>query len=345
MNENQQRRSMSLGSVWMSRRLFYVPCLASLLLFVASSGCGGKDQCEHGKARALNEACCVELGNDACDSGLFCAAFDGSDEPICHEEHSRLGLEECTSDRHCASRVCNHDEQRCQSSPETACEPEVGCSWAEGRHVCANETCVPSHGLEGDPCGVVDDCEDTLFCARSTCSNGEVGDPCGEASECVDDLYCCRHEDLCGGGSCSEGAAGDHCADASECQDGLFCGRGTCSEGLAGDRCDDPAECQEDLLCVNTRCAVAAVDPYDRCGPEIGYCVEGLCLSQGAVLVPFCSEMCSTADECPEAPDGYSATCFYMFCVIVCDANQECPDGMTCEEDLDYGYVCVWPED
>ena len=95
--------------------------------------------------QGLSQACCRKYGIDACGAGLFCAAFDGRKFDTCYPLASRLALEECTEDAHCATGICDATAQLCKSAYGDDCTVQVGCT--EG-NVCINacpgyQSCVP----------------------------------------------------------------------------------------------------------------------------------------------------------------------------------------------------------
>ena len=69
-----------------------------------------------GASRALGEPCCPDHGADACEAGLFCAAFDDQTIHACYEEHSRLDGESCDDDSHCASTFCDPETNLCATA-------------------------------------------------------------------------------------------------------------------------------------------------------------------------------------------------------------------------------------
>src|SRR5262245_49246842 len=77
--------------------------------------------------QALSEACCQKYGVDACGAGLFCAAFDGRKFDTCYPLRSRLALEECTDDSHCATGACEPTTKLCKGSYGDDCTTATGC--------------------------------------------------------------------------------------------------------------------------------------------------------------------------------------------------------------------------
>lgn len=124
-------------------------------------------------SRTMSEACCPELGIDACGAGLVCAALDGRTQPTCYSEYSRLDGSECSEDKLCFSRECS-DGGRCLGSPGALCEPELGCA--------------------KDPMGGVRECV-PAFAGSSLCLR--VDQPAG--SVCTFDAECLDYDCGCGG--------------------------------------------------------------------------------------------------------------------------------------------------
>jgi hypothetical protein len=109
-------------------------------------------------SRTMSEACCPELGIDACGAGLVCAALDGRTQPTCYAEFSRLDGSECSEDKLCASRECA-DSGRCKSSPGAPCVAELGCAednvGAQRQCVVAfpgSSLCLRVGQAPGEPC-------------------------------------------------------------------------------------------------------------------------------------------------------------------------------------------------
>ena len=94
--------------------------------------CDSVEACTVAPVQGLSQSCCEARGIDACGAGLFCAAFDGRTVPTCYANNSRLGLEECTADAHCASSQCNVTLSRCKSIGSETCRTDVGCAVPQG---------------------------------------------------------------------------------------------------------------------------------------------------------------------------------------------------------------------
>lgn len=134
-------------------------------------GCGSTstaDDCQ--TSRQAGQACCEDLGIDACDLGLFCAAFADA-QAKCYADGSRKDGNECQANNNCKSFSCDPVEQRCQAMPNSACELALGCSDAlDGRQACDPTTsrCVPTDGALGSPCERPEDCV-SQTCADNIC--------------------------------------------------------------------------------------------------------------------------------------------------------------------------------
>lgn len=95
----------------------------------ADASSDGVDGCmDLPPSQQASEPCCPDHGPDACGALLFCAAFDGRTQPTCYPERSRLDLDECGEDVHCASGLCNQEVLQCASLPGAVCDARVGCA-------------------------------------------------------------------------------------------------------------------------------------------------------------------------------------------------------------------------
>jgi hypothetical protein len=158
-------------------RLVVVVALASSLLACGGGSAGGP--CTLGSVREESQACCLDLGIDACGAGLVCAALDGREQATCYREYSRRDLSECSDDRLCASASCNADSGRCRSAYGQACQLDTGCA-PDPR----------GHGLS---------CREPiagrLMCLRT---DMQYEQPCTFDIECVsNDCACSRDERVC----------------------------------------------------------------------------------------------------------------------------------------------------
>jgi hypothetical protein len=137
---------------------------------------GTPDECEFATSQAASEPCCLAHGVDACGAELFCAAFDGRQQPTCYVEGVRASGEQCGADAHCLSDDCHPELGVCLGSGGEACTPEVGCSAALGDDYvyCDGGRCEESRGRVGDPCGENRHCDDGL-CEGGLCARV---DPC-----------------------------------------------------------------------------------------------------------------------------------------------------------------------
>lgn len=127
--------------------------------------------CSQPPSQGLSQPCCRQYGIDACGANLFCAAFDGRQQPTCYAERSRPDGEECTADHQCVSASCNVEEGACRASPGMTCDRTVGCADdpTGAPYACASNTCTPvGDGLEGSPCRTADDCKPRFECGEDS---------------------------------------------------------------------------------------------------------------------------------------------------------------------------------
>lgn len=161
----------------------------------AATGCKGK----YDKDRTASEACCPEWGVDACGAHLFCAAFDGRQQPTCYEEYSRVDQAACTEDRQCQSRQCNVGAGKCKSTNFAPCDAAVGCAddsrgWpARCVQSATGLTCKPLSSC-GSGCIQASECFSNACSVPSGYSNTYCGcvkgDACGGSRECSDGTSC-----------------------------------------------------------------------------------------------------------------------------------------------------------
>jgi hypothetical protein len=123
-----------------------------------------------------------DYGIDACGANLFCAAFDGRTQPTCYPERSRLDLQSCDEDRHCASGSCSPMAKKCQSLPGMTCDPMVGCARAPTGEKYGCDAKTLRCGRVGDGAAGAF-CVDGADCKSGTCKDQGCQSPAGGACQ------------------------------------------------------------------------------------------------------------------------------------------------------------------
>jgi hypothetical protein len=229
---------------------------------------------------------------------------------------------------------------------------------------------------DDDPCRTDADCAGEQTCIACLCV-GDAGCPGGRPQgtygECLTplntvDISQCDGGPMPGcvvdnttnptGGSCFFGG----CTDICDCpegpegfEDNVVCDALTsattndCFLSCMGGR-----TCPEGMFCVDSYfCAwgeATILDTYGDCINEPGQCdgEGGFCLQTQEGDVGVCTMACTTAADCPDAPDSGNApvACVDVTgaapneCLLLCNAGQTCPDGMACINDQ----ICMWEE-
>lgn len=94
---------------------------------------------------------------------------------------------------------------------------------------------------------------------------------------------------------------------------------------------------------------ITNTDPYGPCTADRDCAVAGsLCIpapSGSSVCSPPCDvEPCTYEGMAAATPACLPVTRNFQGCILLCDAPDECPGGMTCEEIVKAGIgYCVWP--
>lgn len=242
------------------------------------------------RSQTVSQPCCLAFGVDACGANLFCAAFDGREQPTCYVERSRKDLEACTEDRQCVSGACNSLSGKCRSTPLTKCDPATGCADdpAGRKYGCRVETspstCEPiGNGATGDFCVEPTDCasgackhqkcECVPRCSGKQCGSNGCGGVCGICSASAT----CSSAGIC---ACTSNliACGTACVDVRS--DSNNC-------GSCGKSCPATAQCTSDHKCVRAflyprgtmDCLqVCLANGYSGCEqlPMVGGCAVGI---------------------------------------------------------------------
>lgn len=157
-------------------------------------------------------------------------------------------------------------------------------------------------------------------------------------------------------------ACNDDCTyDTSAC---TYCGDG---EKNGSESCDDAdlgtATCEAegwdggDLSCddqcdfVESECANCEGDPAGPYGKPNEGCQGGISWSMNGTFWGVCGpgEGCENNADCDDPEFEICAnqpvcddTGGAAWCKFLCDDDSDCPSGMTCQESLGYGVICVW---
>ena len=311
-------------------------------------GCDADEDCSgDGAVCHPSEHVCVECNVDRhCPSGMSCQEHVCECVPSCGERQrcdKELG--------HCVQLTCP-DEQECLEGelcdPESSlcmewdcldpglegCEDVAGCDggwcYCDERHECARHACL----ADGD-------CAAALWCDQETvphvCFAGcrfdvpdacPVGQVCDVHHACVP-LPCERH---------------DECPRQDEIT--FFCDdvSGTCQIGCADNEdCPDPDE-----VCnpANHRCVGGLCNVDQDCGPRRMWPESRFC--DQSTDPPTCQAGCRDAQDCPASwpcladshicgcrndVDCPGGVCRELACEDLCEDNDECPDGYSCDDE------------
>ena len=272
-------------------------------------------------------------------------------------EECGFGRPPCADPFECIGGVCN-----------LACDPDSP-DCPEG------EECIESGGFgRSGVCGIVADegeecdedianvCEEPLYCG----SDGLCHEPdlveetegCdGEMVECEDGMVC-YPVGFGGDGRCQV----DCFENPEGCEVDEVCieqrGIAVCLQACDPDtdpECDDLGyECRRqgggpggggETACFPTTGGVPGEQEFgEECNESGNRCVDGLeCLDERIPGV-YCTRQCSSSNPCPSAVDG-TVECtdlrFANYCLIICEAGEGCPEGMTCN-DLFGTEICSW---
>ncbi len=145
------------------------------------------------------------------------------------------------------------------------------------------------------------------------------------------------------------------CKNASECSEQVECPLGsTCVQGICQERrCATSAQCGMEQFCENGSCVDGcAADedcyPGDACNTDIASCEAAECADshRDCAFKEFCN---LATGDCYEATGYYCAACaddsdcgaeenlcYYGYCLVSCQSNEDCPSGFDCVPFVDY---------
>jgi hypothetical protein len=196
---------------------------------------GDPGTCTQAKSRGPSEACCLDLGVDACGANLFCAAFDGRTQATCYPNSSRKLGEACLANENCVSSLCT-ETMRCAPILGEACDVATGCSQLSNSSTTRAIACEGAAGAAR--CGSVS----LKACGTTPCATAGQGDICAVPSAkimlpCASGLECAQvpHSEIskCGESGVTGGRAiGGTCTRDSDCGDGTY--DGFCDDPLPG---------------------------------------------------------------------------------------------------------------
>ena len=106
---------------------------------------------------------------------------------------------------------------------------------------------------------------------------------------------------------------------------------------------NDPANCgscgntcEPGRACFGGRCDTRTIiEPYAPCPSADSYCPSGRCVGIGAGGPRVCSPRCDLQANCPPSTLGGAArpvcqTAFDDQCLLVCNTDVDCPEGLAC---------------
>jgi MYXO-CTERM domain-containing protein len=297
---------------------------------------------------------CMQLGepctaDDEC-STMLCREVDG--EQVCTAE-CVTGGEPCPEEGYCDGDACGAGlcrAERGEARVDEGCRDAADCrsgfcaTMSDGRTVCARPCeagCFATQicrSLDG-ACGV---------CEARDAVGGEVRD-LGFGEACLDDAECASGECFVDGdeGDCGAGCTYRYCAEPcgegelcpseegvqSHCRDGT-CVRGP--ESRLGESCVANDDCREGDCVERDGVFLCAAGCGEGGSCDDGAeCVDDVCWPEGDVLGSECDEDGVDCDRGRCESIGS-----YLVCVEGCDNATDCPSGLSCVPDGDYG-VCV----
>ncbi len=291
----------------MGRIKFVIFAAALIAIPMAWMGCGDDDVSTGGGAVCPDDDCISCESDEDCAPGTHCE----SDEEVCVKD-------ECEDHSDCeGDTFCDDDSELCTG---WVCEPgTASCEGSAVRHC----------DSAGSGYGAPDECD------SGVCEGGQCG--CDDATDCAD------------GESCSDGAC--VCSSGEVCQgSGICCGDGeVCAESEV---CDDDGDCETIQEC-RPECG------GEICGLEGELCCEGdqpVC-GPGGGCAPDCSGLGELCGDDFSGCCSEGDVCIFGGCVTPgdscenftdCDFGEYCdeglgrclpdefPDGLICEEDVDF---------
>ena len=289
------------------------------------STCNTSDVCSGGNCVACRvpSDCEADPGVckvKGCSAAGACAPANADDGSTCN------GSNVCSGGRCVACRVpsdCDDDPGVCKvkgCSATGTCAPAnagngTDCRTASGPGVCQGGTCIG--------CSTNTDCA-RLSPTKPFCSSSGTCVGCTSASQC--DAPTCHTP------TCSNGVCGDTIDAWASCGSNRVCdANGVCGASCPNGHIDSGEECEMGVggwSSLNCEAASCQRSYYRTCSAN-GSCKEGSCGVTGGV----CAGGCTTADNCPLAPEGSTVACYANFCALVCNSDSECPNGLHCESD------------
>jgi hypothetical protein len=219
--------------------------------------------------------------------------------------------------------------------------------------LCGCDIFLEDWGVEGAPCGELNDCQKGMICDQHICRKSpdqvEFGEKCnpmdpppnghcgGEFGQCVcfpdHNCYCTRPCD--GPHNCDDLSSGARCTLVDPFIYAGFCAHPQWTEGY-GTMCN-----HGDVGCITGICADFPVDGLQLCSVECiqGSCPEGLmCLTAAEPPVEVCGfplwfgfwHECTNNTNCDVFP--LFKQCFNNSnCTTACAGAQDCPATTRCE--------------
>ena len=310
---------------------------------VEGDPCSSDAQCEKtGRYCGPDEQCHDGSTGDLCDNTADCAESDdicrGDPDSTCQD---RIVGDACDADGLCPSGLyCASFLGECHDgSTDDYCDDTADCD--EVDDICKGTPSQCRVRVEGDVCGIDDECPGGLYCANRQCQNGSTGDFCDFTPDCIET------NDICKGApaTCQDRVKWDPCAGDTGCPGGLYCANELCQDGSTEDYCNATAECDEvDDICKGSLARCLERVEGDSCGgPEecpatvpicstVGICQDG---SDGdACTVDTAATDCLGAncsnDHC--APTGFAYIPAGTFCMGSPDGGTECMGGTDSSE-------------
>ncbi|MDF1561909.1 MAG: hypothetical protein P1V51_02625 [Deltaproteobacteria bacterium] len=341
-------------------RLFWTSGLALALVLVVS-GCPGPstgcdEGCDDGIACTVDScdevagACRHTPDHGQCTQPEVCDTDNGCTLPsgACTNDAACDDTNPCTSDTcNLTSGSCVHgilvgqscdDGDVCTDGDE--CQMNGRCAGAsmqcEDGDPCTADSCDPSTlgcisvPAAGAPCSDGDACTTGDVCQADGSCAGPTAVTCDDGNECTNDSCdpttgCVAQPVL--GGACDDG---DACTSGTTCQADGSCGGGS------GVTCDDSNPCTADSCDLGGNCVYepapgGACDDSDLCTESTTCQADGSC---GGGTTVNCDRgngcetfSCNPASGCIYTPDTGA----------VCDDNDACTSGTTCQADASCG--------
>ena len=301
-------------------------CLAFQCVGKATIDCGCEadedcDEFEDGNACNGTLVCLLDQCVVDPATLVFCDTVDDTDclESVCDPADGTCGQVAIAENEPCDDGDVCTLESLCQGGQCQAQGPMMIC---DDLNICNGlEICNPMAGcVAGTPLV----CDDQDACTGVESCDGATGCQPGTPPVCDDN-------DLCNGAETCDAALGCVAGTPLICNDKDACnGLETC-DGAMGCQQGTPPVCSDNDVCNG----VEACDSLTGCQPGTPLdCVDGTeCTADLCDMVTGCSNPNSNEGETCTLATGQDGVCIQGECVLGCQSDNECDDGVGCTLD------------